>query len=217
MAETEEPAKTDSPPQGGLWMRIGLVAAALVVAVVVIFAGRHYFGWFRAPEGTMVATPAVGGPFTLVDQDGRTVTDANFRGKYMLIYFGYTYCPDVCPTSLTEVGQAIDKLGKDADKVVPILITIDPERDRPEHLKEYVRFFHPRMVGLSGSVAQVAAAAKAYRVYFAKARAKGAAEDEYLMDHTSITYLMGPEGKFLAHFSHGTSADAMADRIRKFL
>jgi len=216
MAETE-PAKTESPPERGLWGRIGLVAAGLVIVVGLIFAGRHYFGWFRAPEGTKVAIPSVGGPFTLVDQDGRTVTDADFRGKYMLIYFGYTFCPDVCPTALTEVGQAIDKLGKDAEKVVPIFITVDPERDRPEHLKEYVRFFHPRMVGLGGSVAQVAAAAKAYRVYFAKAREKGAAEDEYLMDHTSITYLMGPDGKFLAHFSHGTSADAMAERIRKFL
>jgi protein SCO1/2 len=217
MGDTTEPEKK-GPPPSGLWMRIGLVVAALVVVVVVVFAGRHYFGWFRAPgEGAPVAMPAVGGPFALLNQDGKPVTNADFRGKYMLIYFGYTYCPDVCPTALTEVGQAVDKLGKDADKVVPIFITVDPERDRPEHLKEYVSFFHSRMQGLGGSVEQIAQVAKAYRVYYAKAREKGAGDDDYLMDHTSITYLMGPDGKFLAHFSHGTSADAIAERIRKLL
>jgi protein SCO1/2 len=217
MGDTTESEKK-SPPLGGLWARIGLVVGVLVVAVVVLFAGRHYFGWFRAPGGGVpVAAPAVGGPFTLVNQDGKPVTNADFRGKYMLIYFGYTFCPDVCPTALTEVGQALDKLGKDADKLVPIFITVDPERDRPVHLKEYVAFFHPRMQGLSGSVEQVASAAKAYRVYYAKAREKGSGDDDYLMDHTSITYLMGPDGKFLAHFGHGTSADAIAERIRKLL
>ncbi len=217
-------AKTPAPPPAstGLTGRIKAILAALVLVSVALLAGRHYLGWFANGADAPQPVPAVGGPFTLVDHDGRARTEADFRGRSMLVYFGFTYCPDVCPTALTAVAQALDRLGPDADKIAPVFITVDPERDLPEQLKEYVRHFHPRMTGLTGTKEQIAAVAKAYRVYYAKVRPQGAPgektpEDEYTMDHTSITYLMGPDGKFVAHFSHGTEPEAMAARIRRSL
>ena len=135
----------------------------------------------------------------------------------MLVYFGYTYCPDVCPTTLTTMADAIDILDGDGDSVVPVFITVDPERDTPEHLKMYVNYFHPRLVGLTGTSASVAAAAKAYRIYYAKARQDGASGDDYLMDHLSFVFLMGPDGAFRAHFENGIGPEAMAKRIREYL
>lgn len=204
-----------------------IVALAVIILMVVAFlAGRHYFG----PAGDVVATApgtpqdagtgagaAIGGPFALVDQDGRTVTDADFRGKYMLVYFGYTYCPDVCPTSLSRNSGAMELLGDKAEAIVPVLITVDPERDTPEVLKDYVGFFHPRLVALTGTPEQVAAAAKAYRLYFARVEQEGAEAGTYLMDHTSITYLMGPDGSYVRHFSHNLSAERMAEQLEAAL
>ena len=135
----------------------------------------------------------------------------------MLVYFGYTFCPDICPTALTDMGDALGILGEAADKVTPVFITVDPDRDTPEHLKEYLKFFHPRMVGLTGTPEQTAAALKAYKVYAAKAPVEGGDADDYLMDHTSIIYLMGPDGAYKAHFSHGVGTEDMAKGIRKFL
>ena len=155
----------------------------------------------------------IGGPFTLVDQDGRSRTDADFRGNYMLIYFGYTFCPDVCPTALSDMAIAIDELELRAKRVQPIFITVDPARDTPETLKVYLPSFHPRLVGLSGSEAQITAVAKSYRVYYAKAENPEATAD-YLMDHSSIVYLMDPDGRYVTHFSHGTGPEAMAQRLR---
>lgn len=219
MSETDP---KDAPPAPapsllswlGLTRRVLWVVAALVVVPAVLFVGKQHYGWFDAPAP--VARPAVGGPFALVDAQGRAVTDADFRGRLMLVFFGFTYCPDVCPTALTSIAQALDRLGPDADKVVPVFITVDPERDTPEQLKEYVRHFHPRLIGLTGTPGQIAAAAKAYRVYYAKARPQGMPPDDYTMDHTSITYLMGRDGKFLAHFSHGAEPEAIAQRVRGF-
>ena len=135
----------------------------------------------------------------------------------MLIYFGYTYCPDVCPTSLSRNASALDILGPEGEEIVPVLITVDPQRDTPELLQSYVPHFHPRMVGLTGTTEQIADVARAYRVYFAKAEEEGASSDNYLIDHTSITYLMGPDGKFLQHFSHNAEPEAMAERLRKIV
>ena len=163
------------------------------------------------------ATPTIGGPFTLVNQDGKTVTNKDFRGQYLVIYFGYTYCPDVCPTSLTNISDALDLLGEKAVKVTPMLITIDPARDTPEHLREYATYFHPRLHALTGSPEQIAAVAKAYRVYYSTVKQEDAAEDDYLMDHSSVTYVIGPDGMFRLHFSHGTDAETMASRLRDLL
>lgn len=157
----------------------------------------------------------VGGPFTMVNQEGAPVSEQTFRGKPMLVFFGYTYCPDVCPTELQVMAQALDTLGPRAVDVVPVFVSIDPGRDTPSVLKAYVANFGPRFVGLTGSAEQVAAMAKAFRVFYA--RQDGTSPDTYLMDHTSITYLMGADGKFLKHFAYTTDAKAMADGIAQAL
>lgn len=165
-------------------------------------------------EGSVTGGALVGGPFTLTDQNGRRVGDADFRGKLMLVYFGYTFCPDICPTTLLDMTQAMDALGKDAEQVQPIFITVDPARDTQSALKEYLVNFHPRMLGLTGTAEEVQAAAKSYRVYYANASGK---ERDYLMDHTSIVYLMDRQGRYLTHFSSNVRGEQMAAAIRKFL
>ncbi|MCH7936483.1 MAG: SCO family protein [Proteobacteria bacterium] len=160
---------------------------------------------------------AIGGPFTLVDHQGRPRTWDYFKGRLMLVYFGFTFCPDVCPTALTDMGDALGILGEAADKVTPVFITVDPDRDTPEHMKEYLKFFHPRMVGLTGTPEQTAAVLKSYKVFAAKAPVEGGDAGDYLMDHTPIIYLMGPDGAYMTHFSHGASAEDIAKGIRKFL
>ncbi len=158
-----------------------------------------------------------GGPFELVDQDGAPRTDADYRGRFMLIYFGYTFCPDICPTNLAVMSEALDALGPDATRIQPILISVDPARDTPEALKDYVAAFHPSLVGLGGSEAQVQAAAKAYRVHRRKVIPPDTNPDAYLVDHSSLTYLMGPDGRFVTMFPHDTPADRMADVLRGYL
>ncbi|HLO78829.1 MAG TPA: SCO family protein [Magnetospirillum sp.] len=193
--------------------RTSLFAVLAVVVVAALAFGSRLVVW---SNGEHAPQASLGGPFTLVDGNGRTVTDQDFRGRWMLIYFGYTFCPDVCPTSLSVAAAAMDRLDpSDAAKIVPILITVDPQRDTPAVLKEYVAAFHPAMVGLGGSVEQVAAAAKAFKVF--AARAKGGDDTSYTVDHSSILYLMGPDGRFVAGFSHGTSADDLAAALKKHL
>jgi len=160
-----------------------------------------------------LATPAIGGPFALVDDTGKPRTDADFRGRLMLIYFGYTHCPDACPTTLQDIADALAKLGPAADQVAPIFITIDPERDTVQYLKGYAEQFDAKFVALTGSPEQIATAAKSYRVYYRKATNQA----DYLMDHSSIVYLMGRDGKFLTHFTPDTTPDQMADTVRKYL
>ncbi len=159
----------------------------------------------------------VGGPFKLTDQTGKTVTEADFRGEYMLIYFGFTFCPDVCPTELQAMAGALQLLGAKADKVRPIFVTIDPERDTAKVLQGYVKQFDPRLVGLTGTPEEIAAIAKAYRVYYEKVVEEGAAADDYTMDHSSVAYLMGPDGKFLTFFPPGASPEQMAEKIASYL
>ncbi|PIW30527.1 MAG: SCO family protein [Rhodospirillales bacterium CG15_BIG_FIL_POST_REV_8_21_14_020_66_15] len=196
---------------------LGLAVLILIAAGAVVFQ-RSLDETGRATTATGTAPEVkIGGPFTLTDHTGRQVTEADFRGRYMLIFFGYTFCPDVCPTSLTEISAAMDKLGDRAAKVVPILVTIDPARDTATALKDYVAHFHPSVVGLTGTPEQIKQAAKAYRVYYAKVPDKGGDKDAYLMDHSSVIYLMGPDGGFLAHFSHQTDAETMAAKIKSFL
>lgn len=157
------------------------------------------------------ADAAIGGPFALTDQDGHRVTDKDFAGRFMLIYFGYTFCPDVCPTELNAMALALDRLGTRV-RVVPVFITVDPARDTPETLKTYLAAFGSDFVGLTGSAEDIASVAKAYRVYYKKA--EGESEDAYLMDHTSLLYLMGPDGKLAALFRTGASPDDIAAGIK---
>ena len=204
--------------------RLMTYIALMVLISIFILVWRHYieptyFAEFRAPAGAQVqtvGTPKIGGPFNLVNQDGVNVSETDFMGRYMLIYFGYTYCPDVCPTSLSEMADALDMLGPKGDKITPVFITIDPERDDANAMKTYVGYFHPRLVGLTGTVEQVKAAAKAYKAYFAKA-GDGYNDDDYTMDHSSITYLMGPDGEFITHFGHGVDAEQIAEKLSDLL
>jgi len=193
-----------------------VILALLVVAVI---SGALVLNFARPVRDlpSVSSSISIGGAFTLVDHDGRTVTDADYRGRYTLIFFGYTYCPDVCPTTMQNISDAMDLLGASADQVQPLFVSVDPERDTAEVLKSFVGNFHPRMIGLTGSAEQLAAVAKAYKVYFQKVQEEGAADDEYLMNHSSIVYLMDPDGEFVAHFTHGTTSDDMAAGIRKHL
>lgn len=196
-----------------------VVMLALVAAIVVLASAAVV--WLRpgapaptAESGVMrVAGAAIGGPFQLVDHSGQAVSEADFAGRFMLIYFGFTHCPDICPTELQVMANAVDALDADGARVAPLFITVDPERDTPAHLKDYVAAFHPKMIGLTGTPEQIAAVAKAYKVYFSKQPSAGASA-EYQVDHTSFVYLMGPDGILRSVFRSGTSAKAMAGEIR---
>ncbi len=196
-------------------MRILLVSLAMVAAGGI---GWLLSDWMLSDKGARQATPsraAIGGPFALTDGDGKTWTDKDFRGKLMVIYFGYAYCPDVCPTSLGAAGVALDQLGPAAEAIVPIFITVDPERDHGQELKNYAAAFHPRMIGLGGAPDAIAAAARAYRVYFKKT--VSADGSPYLMDHSSILYVMGRDGQFLTHFNHMATPEEIAVGLKKLL
>jgi len=189
------------------------VAFALAILVLAMAIGSYALlrrGGGGAP--VTVGEALVGGPFTMTDHTGRRVTDQDFRGKYMLVFFGYTYCPDVCPTELQVMSAALDSMGAKADRIQPIFVSIDPDRDTPDVLKQYVSNFHPRMVGLTGSPEDVAAMAKAYRVYYRKVE-EGAAGAAYLMDHSSILYLMDRDGRFATHFTYTTDAEELAKSL----
>jgi protein SCO1/2 len=184
--------------------------AGLLIAVVLLGGGA--FLWLTGDP----ARPVVGGPFTLEASNGQTVTDRDFRGKYMLVYFGYTYCPDVCPTTLNAVAGALDKLGPKAKDLVPVFITVDPARDTPAVMKQYTAAFSPQIVGLTGTPDQIAHVAKEYRVYYAK-HVTGPGPNDYSMDHSSIIYVMGPDGRFLAPLPADQSPDQMASAIGKLM
>ncbi len=159
---------------------------------------------------------AVGGPFELVDDSGAAVTDRSFGDRHLLIFFGYSFCPDVCPTELSRMASALDRLdASDVEQLQPLFITIDPERDTPEAMAEYVQAFHPDIVGLTGSDEQIAEVARAYRVFYAKVDTGD--PDYYLMDHSSFTYLMAPDGSNVAVFPYDTPPDEMAGAIRAAL
>ena len=157
----------------------------------------------------------VGGPFTLIDQTGKPRSDTDFRGKLLLVFFGYTTCPDICPTELMQIGLAVDRLGAASDQVQPLFISVDPARDTPSVLAPYVAQFHPRLIGLTGTPEQVRAVADAYKAYYAKYLSPDGAV--YLIDHTGFVYLMGRSGEYLGFFPPDTSADRMVEVIRQHL
>ena len=192
--------------------RSQLISAALALLAALLFTGTAYYFSNPSHRVSYTGTALVGGPFTLTDHTGRKVTDKDFLGKYMLVFFGYTYCPDVCPTELQVMSAALDSLGAKADTIQPIFISVDPQRDTPEVLKQYVANFHPRLVGLTGTPDEIASVAKAYRVYFSKVE-NNSGTDTYLMDHSAIIYLMDRQGKFLKHFTYSTDAAALAKAI----
>jgi protein SCO1/2 len=154
----------------------------------------------------------VGGPFRLIDHTGKTVSDADFRGRYMLIYFGYSFCPDVCPTTLAVMAAALDKMGVDQNRIVPVFITIDPERDSPVVLKKYLAAFGPRFVGLTGAPQQIAQVEKEFRVY---AKKQPMAGGNYGMDHSSVMYLMGPDGRLVGFYDEAIQPEDLAKDLKK--
>lgn len=196
-----------------------VIVVCLVVAVFAVGAWLN----LRTPPaseesgtvGGFVVNTDIGGSFTLTDQTGARLGDEAFRGRFALIYFGYTYCPDVCPTELGAMAAAIDMLGEDGARVVPVLITIDPERDTPEVLAEYVPLFHERMIGLTGAPTEIREVAKKYRVFYQ--RVEDPNFDEYLMDHSSFVYLLDPEGEVVAMFRYGTDPAEIAKTIRSLM
>jgi protein SCO1/2 len=196
--------------------RFHLIFASLALLAALLIAGTAYYVARPTSLATSTGTALVGGPFSLTDQTGRKVTDKDFLGKYMLIFFGYTYCPDICPTELQVMSAALDNLGAKADDIQPVFISFDPQRDTPEVLKQYISNFHPRLVGLTGTPEEIAAAAKAYRVYYNRVE-NSSGPDAYLMDHSTITYLMDKQGKFLKHFSYSTDAAALSQALEKII
>jgi protein SCO1/2 len=198
------------------------VARITLLCAIALFGAVSAWGVYSLinPQqaGHSSRTALIGGPFELTRHDGKRVSEKDFEGKYTLIFFGYTFCPDVCPAGLQVMTAALDKLGGEADQIQPVFITIDPQRDTPEVLASYIEHFHPRLIGLTGSADDIAKAAKAYRVYYAKA--KGEADDDpqdYLMDHSSILYLMGPDGTFVKHFTYTTDVEKLAEAIKSAL
>jgi protein SCO1/2 len=155
----------------------------------------------------------IGGPFTLTSPDGTTVTDQTYRGKWLLVYFGFTSCPDSCPTALLEIAAALEELGPDADKLQPLFITVDPQRDSSAVMGNYTRSFDPRIVGLTGTPQQIAAVAQEYGVYYAPHKSGPDAKND-LMDHSTYLYLMDPEGKFARGFDANTPGDRIAEAVR---
>jgi protein SCO1/2 len=200
-------------------MRARLIAFVIAGFLIGAIAGAGVL-LLATPQGGQPVQSSgaalIGGPFSLVGGDGKPVTDRDFRGRYMLIFFGFTHCPDICPAELQVVAQALEQLGDKAKKVVPIVITLDPERDTPEAMANYVKSFGPNFVGLTGSPEAIAAAAKAYRVAYSKVENKESAGD-YSVDHSALVYLMDPEGRYVTHFSYGLSADQMAEKLGKSL
>jgi cytochrome oxidase Cu insertion factor (SCO1/SenC/PrrC family) len=181
--------------------------------MLVAAAGIAVFALVSVPiKPAGLGEAAVGGPFTMVNHRGETVTDKNFLGKPMLLFFGFTFCPDVCPTELQVMAAALDELGDKGKDIQPIFVSIDPERDKPAVMAAYVSNYGDRFIGLTGSAGQVATMAGAYRVFYDRQENKERPTD-YLMDHTSIVYLMGADGKFLKHFAYTTDAKAMAQGI----
>jgi len=194
-------------------LRILLVCAIAVMFIATAGLAGLMLMPGSAPQIGKSLTGAVGGPFTLTASDGRTVTDRTYRGKWLLIYFGYTSCPDACPTALNDMGVALDRLGPEAAAVQPIFITVDPKRDTREVLSEYLKSFDPHIVALTGTEEEIAAAAKAFRVYYAAHDAAGGV----LVDHSSFFYLIDPQGQSVDLMAGDLAGEGIAARIDHFM
>lgn len=170
----------------------------------------------RLMEELMWNRTKIGGPFTLIDHTGSKRSSEDFKGRFTLLYFGFTSCPDVCPTDLYSMSKAVEDLGPDGEKVNLVFVTLDPERDTPEKLAQYIALFHPRLVALTGTPAEIRAAASLYKVYFRKTRL-GEGEGDYTVDHSAFVYLLNPEGRYLGFYPPNTSPDRIAQIVRQWL
>jgi protein SCO1/2 len=188
---------------------LGAFFGGLIIVFAVIFLTSG-----RGPMPLASQAAEIGGPFRLTDQDGHVVSDQDLRGKPFLVFFGFTHCPDVCPTTLFDVSEVLRSLGPDADRVGAEFITVDPERDTTASIKDYLSSFDPHLRGLTGDPDAIKAVAKAYRVYYKKIPLEGG---DYTMDHTAIVYLMGKDGRFIAPFNLKRTPDVAAADLRKYL
>ena len=204
------PANPRTPPRFAL---VAIVFAGVLVITAGVLLTLALRETPRGAAGTALAS-AIGGQFQLIDQNGKPFSDAYLKGKWHLIFFGYTHCPDACPTALNEMSLALDRLGIKRDEVGVVFITVDPERDTPDVLKSYVQSFDAPIAALTGSPEAVAQAAKAYRVFYAK---HPRADGDYDMDHSAVIYVMNPEGRFTATFTPDSSADAIVQRLQKLI
>jgi protein SCO1/2 len=201
----------------------------LVLAIIIIGVG---FGLKVANKTTAEAqfgtassdlksystgTPDIGGEYLLINQDGKAVSNNTYLGKYILILFGFTFCPDICPNTLAAFSSALDLLGKDAEKVKPIFVTVDPTRDTPEDLKSYLTHFHENFDGFTGSSVQIKHMKKIFRIYAVKSEQDEANPKNYLMDHSAVGYLLGPDGKYITFFRYGAEAEVILTKLKKFL
>ena len=182
-------------------------AASLVVGLLIVF-------WAMGGVSKVAQPAAIGGPFQLTDQHGKAVTDKNLKGKPTLIFFGYTHCPDVCPTSLFEISEVLRAMGKDADKVNAVFISVEPERDTPATMKDYLSSFDPHLEGLSGDPAETAKVITSYRVYAKKVPTK---DGDYTMDHTALIYLMDRDGRFVSPFNMKRTPEEAAADLKRYL
>jgi protein SCO1/2 len=205
--------------------------AVLVVALglglrTFVFGDQPLAPASKQVDRGATGTASIGGAFTLVDHNGNTVSEKDFAGRHMLVFFGYTNCPDICPLTLNTLTEVLDKMGKDADKIRPVFVSVDPRRDTPKVIKEYLTSFHKSFIGLTGTAGQVTAAKRTFRIYSQIAKDPNAGADsaykkrgadEYLVDHSSVSYLMGPDGVFKTFVRHSASADAMLAKLKKHL
>ncbi len=202
---------------------------AVLIAILICLTGGGWLGYLYTsshPSLSEVAvivsqekdygTPQIGGTFSLIDHEGQSRTEADFKGKILLVYFGYSFCPDICPSALYNMSQALEALGEKAKEIQPLFITIDPERDTIQHLARYRENYHPRFIMLTGSEHQIQTVMKAYKVHGAKVK-PDETTTEYLMDHTSIIYIMDRQGRFIAHFNHLTPPKELKKALIKIL
>jgi cytochrome oxidase Cu insertion factor (SCO1/SenC/PrrC family) len=188
----------------------------LMLLLIALGLGVFSLTYKPAAPGQGSGVALVGGPFTMTNHLGQRVTEKDFLGRYMLLFFGYTFCPDVCPTEMQVMTAALEQLGSKADAITPVLVTVDPARDTVEVMKSYVSNFHPRLVGLTGTEAELKNFTQAYKAYYKKVENAKRPQD-YLMDHAALIYLMGPDGNFIRHFSYTTDADKLAAELEATL
>ena len=191
-----------------------LVAAGAFVAGLVLCAAVVLLVTGRSGVPNMPQVAAIGGPFSLTDQNGRTFTDQDVKGKPFLVFFGFTHCPDICPTTMFEISEVLKKLGPDAERARALFITVDPERDTPAALKDYVSSFDPRIIALTGDAEAIAAVTKTYRAYYRRVPLK---DGGYTMDHLALVYLMGKDGRFVSRFKLDRPIEESAAELRKYL
>jgi protein SCO1 len=198
---------------GARTSRLMVIFAAFLAGLTLCLGIILFVGGRGSGTGAVQAA-AIGGPFHLIDQDGKPFSDQDLKGKSFLVFFGFTHCPDVCPTTLFEISEIMRKLGPEADRMAALFISVDPERDTPEAMKDYLSSFDPHLRGLTGDAASLAAVAKAYRVYYKKVPLEGG---DYTMDHTAIVYLMDKDGRFVSPFNMRRTAEVAAGELRKHL